>query len=298
MIGGYSTVSWDNVVATTNSTPGTVMSYDDFDAWGMVLEGRSGNTADGRQRFKFTGKERDVESNYDYFGARSYDSKIARFIQFDPHGSRYANLSAYCYVGNNPLGFVDPSGKDLAWAAMEEESKENEQHERERLADEKKRQAKEKVESRVDMTEQGTDQSNQIQKSHDGAVLGIATVDALWKEAKAYAGTTELGKGFEVSESIVGRLGKLTGITSAGFAITDAINDPTLGNVSVAIGKSALVVAKETPATAVVAWGVAISDATGLTPYVSKQITDACEAARDWCNRLPSSIQALYVPGQ
>jgi RHS repeat-associated protein len=113
VIGGYGAVTWDNIVVTTNVTPGTVVSYDDLDAWGMVLEGRSGNSADGRQRFKFTGKERDTETKYDYLAARYYDARIARFMQFDPHGSRYANLSTYSYVGNNPLGFVDPSGMDM-----------------------------------------------------------------------------------------------------------------------------------------------------------------------------------------
>jgi hypothetical protein len=62
-------VQWDNFAAYTSVTP-MVVSYDDMDAWGMVLGGRSGNAGDGRQRFKFTEKERDTETGYDYFGAR------------------------------------------------------------------------------------------------------------------------------------------------------------------------------------------------------------------------------------
>jgi RHS repeat-associated protein len=117
MIGGYSTVSWDNAVATTNTTPGTVVSYDDLDAWGMVLEGRSGNSADGRQRFKFTGKERDNESKYDYFGARYFDARIARWLAVDPLAERYPGWAPFAYVGNNPLGRIDPDGKKIILAS-------------------------------------------------------------------------------------------------------------------------------------------------------------------------------------
>jgi RHS repeat-associated protein len=112
MIGGYNLAYWDNVVAMTNVSPATVVSYDDYDGWGMILEGRSAVNGDGRPRFKFTGKERDTESKYDYFGARLYDGRIARFMQMDPQLTRYPNLTPFCYVANNPLGFVDPTGMD------------------------------------------------------------------------------------------------------------------------------------------------------------------------------------------
>jgi RHS repeat-associated protein len=34
--------------------------------------------------YKFTGKERDVESGLDYFGARHHSSSVGRFMQIDP----------------------------------------------------------------------------------------------------------------------------------------------------------------------------------------------------------------------
>ena len=48
--------------------PGKVVSADDYDAWGNVLEGRSFVVGSNETPYKFTGKERDVESQYDYFG--------------------------------------------------------------------------------------------------------------------------------------------------------------------------------------------------------------------------------------
>jgi RHS repeat-associated protein len=83
----------------------------------MILEGRSAVNGDGRPRFKFTGKERDAESKYDYFGARYFDARVGRFLGVDPHSSSYPDLSSYCYVGNNPLSFMDPTGMDSTKAA-------------------------------------------------------------------------------------------------------------------------------------------------------------------------------------
>jgi RHS repeat-associated protein len=103
-------VHWDNFVAVTSVTP-VVVSYDDVDAWGMVLGGRSGNAGDGRQRYKFTGKERDTESGYDYFGARYYDPRVGRWVSVDPLSARYPESSTYCYVGLNPITRIDPDGR-------------------------------------------------------------------------------------------------------------------------------------------------------------------------------------------
>jgi RHS repeat-associated protein len=115
MIGGYNLAYWDNVVAITNVSPATVVSYDDYDAWGMILEGRSAVNGDGRPRFKFTGKERDAESKYDYFGARYYDARLGRFVSPDPHAISYPGINPYSYVGNNPLSFIDPTGMDSVY---------------------------------------------------------------------------------------------------------------------------------------------------------------------------------------
>src|ERR1700728_1498942 len=72
------------------------------------------------RRHNFTGKERDAESENDYFGARYYASTMGRFLSPDwasdptavPYAS-YANpqsLNLYNYMRNNPLGGTDPDG--------------------------------------------------------------------------------------------------------------------------------------------------------------------------------------------
>ena len=68
----------------------------------------------------FTGKERDVESGNDYFGARYYSSAMGRFMSPDwsakiapvPYAKlgNPQSLNLYAYVYNNPLSNVDPDG--------------------------------------------------------------------------------------------------------------------------------------------------------------------------------------------
>jgi RHS repeat-associated protein len=66
---------------------------------------------------KFTSKERDQESGLDYFGARYYGSRIARFTTVDPVYTWRDNLldpqrwNRYAYGRDNPLRYVDPDGR-------------------------------------------------------------------------------------------------------------------------------------------------------------------------------------------
>jgi RHS repeat-associated protein len=66
---------------------------------------------------KFTGKERDPETGFDYFGARYYGSKIGRFTTVDPVLDQSEALlnpqlwNRYAYGRNNPLRYVDPDGR-------------------------------------------------------------------------------------------------------------------------------------------------------------------------------------------
>ena len=64
-------------------------------------------------RYKFTAKERDTETNYDYFGARYYDARIGRWLQVDPLGEKYPSLGLYVYTANNPLLYLDIDGRQI-----------------------------------------------------------------------------------------------------------------------------------------------------------------------------------------
>ena len=68
---------------------------------------------DYRERFTFTGKERDKESGYDYFGARYYWALLMHWLSVDPLAHKYPWLSPYAYCGWNPIKYFDPDGREL-----------------------------------------------------------------------------------------------------------------------------------------------------------------------------------------
>lgn len=63
--------------------------------------------------FTFTGKEKDSESGYHYFGARYYDSEaLTMWLSVDPMSDKYPSLSPYNYCAWNPVKLVDPDGRE------------------------------------------------------------------------------------------------------------------------------------------------------------------------------------------
>ncbi len=69
-------------------------------------------TSSYEERYTFTGKERDSETGFSYFGARYYDSDILTgWLSVDPMADKYPGLSPYAYCGWNPIKLVDPDGR-------------------------------------------------------------------------------------------------------------------------------------------------------------------------------------------
>ena len=75
------------------------------------------------ERYKFTGKERDAESGYDYFGARYYASPFSFWLSVDPLADKYPAISPYAYCTWNPIKFVDPDGKVVIVSATEDQQR-------------------------------------------------------------------------------------------------------------------------------------------------------------------------------
>ena len=64
--------------------------------------------------YSFTGKERDAETGYSYFGARYYDSDLSGlFLSVDPMADKYPSFSPYAYCAWNPVKLVDPDGREM-----------------------------------------------------------------------------------------------------------------------------------------------------------------------------------------
>jgi RHS repeat-associated protein len=99
---------------------GTVRARYDFLPFGEDLEAGLGGRTSGQgyggadtTRQKFTGHEFDEESKLHFMQARYCSSAIGRFMSADSVMGTLGNpqsLNLYCYVMNNPLAYVDPTG--------------------------------------------------------------------------------------------------------------------------------------------------------------------------------------------
>lgn len=122
-------VSVDHLGSTrmlTNAS-GTVVERHDFLPFGEEIpNGIAGRGAQwgiaevsANLHQKFSGKERDSETNLDYFGARYFSGAQGRFTSPDPVFASPQKVAdpqqwnMYAYVRNNPLAFTDPTGLDF-----------------------------------------------------------------------------------------------------------------------------------------------------------------------------------------
>ena len=96
-----------NLVATNKEE----IEYHYLDGIGSNVKGRhlpfGQELRDANERFEFTGKELDDDSGLNYFNARYYDPSIGRFLSVDPKEDE----PPYQYVYNNPMNYVDPTGR-------------------------------------------------------------------------------------------------------------------------------------------------------------------------------------------
>jgi len=62
--------------------------------------------------YKFSGKEKDAETGYSYFGARYYDSDLSIWLSVDPLAGKFPHISPYAAFNNNPIIYIDPDGRE------------------------------------------------------------------------------------------------------------------------------------------------------------------------------------------
>ena len=71
------------------------------------------------RRCSFTGKERDEETGYGYFGARYMDHELmTMWLSVDPMSDKYPSISPYAYCAWNPVKLVDPDGREWDPASL------------------------------------------------------------------------------------------------------------------------------------------------------------------------------------
>ena len=68
-----------------------------------------------------TGKERDEETGYGYFGARYMDHELmTMWLSVDPMADKYPSISPYAYCAWNPVRLVDPDGREIDVSGLSE----------------------------------------------------------------------------------------------------------------------------------------------------------------------------------
>jgi RHS repeat-associated protein len=101
--------------ADTNSD-GTaeILQESHYYAFGMRIEGL-GTQSDNK--FLYNGKELtdDFGLNWYEYGWRIYDAQLGRWHQVDPMDEF---MSPYCFVGNDPINFIDPDGSQSGNATL------------------------------------------------------------------------------------------------------------------------------------------------------------------------------------
>ncbi len=115
-LGNVLTVITDNIRMTADSTWATVVSANDYYAFGSTMVGRNFN--DNTYRYGFNGKEKDEkrelgDTHYDY-GFRIYNPRLGRFLSMDPLTKSYPMLTPYQFASNTPIWAIDVDGLEAA----------------------------------------------------------------------------------------------------------------------------------------------------------------------------------------
>ena len=90
---------------------GDPVQYIHYAPYGELLASQHAYGSSYDERYKFTGKERDAESGYDYYGARYQIVPLGIWGSPDPLLDKYIYISPYMYCNGNPIVLKDPDGR-------------------------------------------------------------------------------------------------------------------------------------------------------------------------------------------
>jgi RHS repeat-associated protein len=89
-----------------------VISYEEYTPYGSTsYQAMNQSIRAAAKRYRYTGKERDEETGFNYHGARYCIPWLGKWLNPDPLG-RVDGANLYVYASNNPLKYTDPTGKE------------------------------------------------------------------------------------------------------------------------------------------------------------------------------------------
>jgi RHS repeat-associated protein len=100
----------DSALLELSDTAG-IISYEEYFPYGATSYQAVAAQTDVPKRYRFTGKERDAESDLYYHGARYYAPWLGLWASCDPLAARDGQ-TPYCYAACNPVRYADPTGRD------------------------------------------------------------------------------------------------------------------------------------------------------------------------------------------
>ena len=89
-----------------NATTRTVTQTTNYYPFGLAIT----TTGTSKNKYLYNGKEIQPSNGYYDYGARMYDASVGRWFVVDALAEKGRRFSAYNYVLNNPIRFVDPDG--------------------------------------------------------------------------------------------------------------------------------------------------------------------------------------------
>ena len=102
--------SFDDIKVQRISEPERT-AFNDYYPYGLISRSETSSESNpDMDKWKYQGKERDVETGYDYFEARFHDPAIARFMQVDLYAESFTFQNPFTSMDNNPINIVDPTG--------------------------------------------------------------------------------------------------------------------------------------------------------------------------------------------
>ncbi|KAI9845919.1 MAG: hypothetical protein M1837_004455 [Sclerophora amabilis] len=88
---------------------GGIVSYEEHSPFGATTFMLHRSNTEASKKYRYAGYERDKETGLSYCQARYYAPWLGRWISPDPIGTA-DGLNLYCYVGNDPVNFIDSTG--------------------------------------------------------------------------------------------------------------------------------------------------------------------------------------------